>query len=73
MAVSEQIGLIVSCIGIVGEIEKGDDGFYMWTHKRFDIGHNGKNIVDVNLTSEVKVKLQANIKISFTYEVRWIL
>ena len=56
--------------GIVGEIDEGGDGFYIWTHKKFDIGFNGKQIVDVNLTSEAKVKLTPNIKIPFTYEVR---
>jgi len=57
--------------GIVGE--HGDDGtsFYIWTHKKFDIGYNGNQIVDVNLTSEFKVKLQPRVKIPFTYEVHW--
>ena len=42
--------------GIVGE--HGDDGnsFYIWTHKKFDVGYNGNQIVDVNLTSEFKVR-----------------
>ena len=53
----------------VGEIDEGGDGHYIWTHKKFDIGFNGKQIVDVNLTSEAKVKLTPNIKIPFTYEV----
>ena len=53
--------------GIVGEVD-GDDVF-IWTHKKFDIGYNGKSIVDVNLTSESKVKLQPNIQLKFTYEV----
>ncbi|KAK2162514.1 hypothetical protein LSH36_97g06008 [Paralvinella palmiformis] len=57
--------------GIVGEIEEGGDGYYIWTHKKFDIGYNGKQIVDVNLTSEAKVRLQPNAKIPFTYEVKW--
>ena len=57
------------CPGIVGEIDEGGDGHYIWTHKKFDIGYNGKVIVDVNLTSEVKVKLSPGIKIPFTYEV----
>jgi len=53
--------------GIVGEID-GDD-VHIWTHKKLDIGYNGKHIVDVNLTSESKVKLQSNIQLKFTYEV----
>lgn len=55
--------------GIVGDLEEGGEGFYIWTHKKFDIGYNTKQIVDVNLTSEAKVKLAPNIKIPFTYEV----
>ena len=55
--------------GIVGEIDEGGDGFYIWTHKKFDMGHNGQQIVDVNLTSEAKKKLVMNEKISFSYEV----
>jgi len=54
-------------VGIVGEID-GED-VYIWTHKKLDIGYNGKHIVDVNLTSESKVKLQPNIQLKFTYEV----
>ncbi|XP_067008459.1 transmembrane 9 superfamily member 3 [Anabrus simplex] len=59
--------------GIVGEVEDNDGNptYYIWTHKKFDIGYNGKQIVDVNLTSENKVKLQLNAKIPFTYEVNW--
>jgi len=56
--------------GVVGEIGT-DDTYYLWTHKRFDIGYNGNRIVDVNLTSENKVELKPNTKISFTYEVNW--
>ncbi|KAK3089485.1 hypothetical protein FSP39_003986 [Pinctada imbricata] len=56
--------------GIVGEISDGD--YYVWTHKRFDLGHNNNQIVDVNLTSEAKKKLEPNAKIAFTYEVHWV-
>lgn len=52
--------------GKVGEI---DDGYYVWTHKKFDIGYNEKQIVDVNLTSENKVKLEPGVTLSFSYEV----
>lgn len=55
--------------GIVGEIENGE--YYLWTHKRLDIGINGDRIVDVNLTSEAKVKLEKGADIAFTYEVRF--
>lgn len=55
--------------GIVGEV--GDNNYYIWTHKKFDIGYNNKQIVDVNITSENKVHLTPTAKISFTYEVNW--
>lgn len=55
--------------GIIGEIDKNDASLYMWTHKKFDIGYNGKYIVDVNLTSEAKVKLEPDKTLQFTYEV----
>lgn len=64
---------MLSVVGIVGEMEEdeGVSSYYIWTHKKFDIGYNGKQIVDVNLTSENKVKLKLNAKIPFTYEVNW--
>lgn len=55
--------------GIVGEFEESDTSYHLWTHKKFDIGYNGNQIVDVNLTSEAKVKLEKGKKITFTYEV----
>lgn len=57
--------------GIVGEIDEKGDGFYVWTHKKFDIGYNEKQIVDVNLTSENKVKLEPGVTLSFSYELKW--
>ncbi|XP_014282711.1 transmembrane 9 superfamily member 3 [Halyomorpha halys] len=61
--------------GVVGDMEEGINNpvtYYIWTHKKFDIGYNGKHIVDVNLTSEVKVKLENGARIKFTYEVNWV-
>lgn len=57
----------------MGESEEsgGTIRHYIWTHKKFDIGYNGNQIVDVNLTSENKVLLDLNAKIPFTYEVNW--
>lgn len=62
---------LITQIGIVGEISDSGEDFYVWTHKKFDIGYNGKQIVDVNLTSEAKKKLSPGAKISFSYEVRY--
>lgn len=58
-------------IGIVGEISDSGEDFYVWIYKKFDIGYNGKQIVDVNLISEVKKKLFLGVKILFSYEVRY--
>ncbi|ROT64731.1 putative transmembrane 9 superfamily member 3-like [Penaeus vannamei] len=44
--------------GIVGEIDEANDAYYIWTHKKFDLGYNGNQIVDVNLTSESRQKLE---------------
>jgi transmembrane 9 superfamily protein 3 len=55
--------------GVVGKEE--DKKFYIYTHKKFDIGYNGKQIVDVNVTPENKELLQVGAKIKFTYEVNW--
>lgn len=56
--------------GVVGK-EEPDKKFYIFTHKKFDIGYNGKQIVDVNITPENKELLQVGAKIKFTYEVNW--
>lgn len=57
--------------GIVGEYDEKDDSYWLWTHKKFEMGHNENRIVDVNLTSEAKVKLHPGLKISFSYDVTW--
>jgi len=57
--------------GIVGEIDEKDQTYYIWTHKKFEMGYNGNQIVDVNLTSENRAKIQQGEKIPFTYEVVW--
>jgi len=56
--------------GIVGE-KNEDDVLYMWTHKKFEIGYNGDQIVEINLTSENKVKVEEGGDLPFTYQVTW--
>ena len=68
--IAEAYPFSLNSIGIVGEIAEEGSGYYIWTHKKFDIGYNGKQIVDVNLTSDAKVKLEPGAKFSFSYEVR---
>lgn len=57
--------------GMVGEADEDEKSYYIYTHKKFDIGYNHDQIVDVNLTTEGKVKLEQGIKLTFTYEVNW--
>jgi len=30
--------------GIVGEIEDKENAYYIWTHKKFEIGYNGNQV-----------------------------
>lgn len=58
--------------GKVGEKNPSDNKLYISTHKKFEIGYNGKQIVDINLTTdEKKVALGVGEKIEFSYEVTW--
>ena len=43
----------------------------IWTHKRLDIGYNGNQIVDVNMTTGKRVKLEEGMTISLTYQVHF--
>jgi transmembrane 9 superfamily protein 3 len=36
--------------GIVGEMDDKEDAFYIWTHKKFEIGYN-QNQVSTDFTS----------------------
>jgi transmembrane 9 superfamily protein 3 len=55
--------------GIVGEYDEKEDAYYLWTHKKFEFGYNEDRVVDVNLTSEAKVKLSPGLTIHCSYEV----
>ncbi|CRL02640.1 CLUMA_CG015777, isoform A [Clunio marinus] len=55
--------------GAVGK--EHDKKFYINTHKKFDIGYNGKRIIEVNLTNENEQLLHVGAHLSFTYEVNW--
>ena len=54
---------------IVSKYDEKDDSYWLWTSKKFEIGYNENRIVDVNLTSETKVKLTPGINIKFSYDV----
>ena len=57
--------------GIAGEKDDSDDSYYIWTNKKFEMGYNGNQIVDVNLTAESKEKLVLGAVLEFSYEVHW--
>lgn len=59
--------------GMVGEVDDSTTppSYKIFTHKRFDIGWNSQQIVDVNLTSDGRVKLAPGAKLDFSYEVNW--
>lgn len=61
--------LHVTFLGIVGEADENGEDHYLWTYKKLEIGFNGNRIVDVNLTSEGKVKLVPNTRIAMSYSV----
>ena len=56
---------------MVGEQGDGGRSYYLWTHKKFEAGWNEDRIVDINLISEHKQKLELNANITFSYEVIW--
>ncbi|ESO13128.1 hypothetical protein HELRODRAFT_184872 [Helobdella robusta] len=58
--------------GSVGEKPKSEDELFIYTHKNFQIGYNGNRIVEVNLTTEDKVKIDPAVDIKLHYEVKWV-
>lgn len=60
-------------LGIVGEADENGEDYFLWTYKKLEIGYNGNRIVDVNLTSEGKVKLVPNTRIAMSYSVSKLL
>jgi transmembrane 9 superfamily protein 3 len=57
--------------GMVGEMEAGGDApvYKIFTHKKFELGENNGQIVDVNLTSDGRTTLAPGAKLDFSYEV----
>ncbi|XP_011182989.1 transmembrane 9 superfamily member 3 [Zeugodacus cucurbitae] len=66
--------MYIDGLPIWGEVGKKDDEeekYYIFTHKRFEIGYNGQQIVDITLHNEKKELLTPGAKIKFSYEVNW--
>ena len=50
MSVCNNVGCLLP--GIIGEVEAGEDGkneYYLWTHKKLDIGYNGDMVRGSNM------------------------
>lgn len=56
--------------GLVGELDDNADA-YIYTHRRFDIGYNANQVVELNLTTSDRVRLQSGAVLRFTFEVKW--
>eukprot|EP01134_Creolimax_fragrantissima_P004868 CFRG4868T1 len=46
--------------------------FYVWTHKKFEIGYNKDRIVVVNTTNDGRVEVYPGQTLTFSYEVTWV-
>uniref|UniRef100_A0A183BKN8 Transmembrane 9 superfamily member n=1 Tax=Globodera pallida TaxID=36090 RepID=A0A183BKN8_GLOPA len=54
---------------LVGEKDNGTA--FIYTHKKFEIGYNGNQIVLADVVAESRRELKPNQELSFTYEVSW--
>lgn len=57
--------------GMVGLTDFDTGKYHLYTHSKFEIGYNGKQIVDINLTMGMSTELKAGARIMFSYEVQW--
>uniref|UniRef100_A0A183CK20 Transmembrane 9 superfamily member n=1 Tax=Globodera pallida TaxID=36090 RepID=A0A183CK20_GLOPA len=56
-------------LALVGEKDNGTA--FIYTHKKFEIGYNGNQIVLADVVAESRRELKPNQELSFTYEVSW--
>jgi transmembrane 9 superfamily protein 3 len=72
------VGEIMADEDVLSEIESQTgphgiaDATFLYTHKSFTIGYNGNQIVEVNMTSENAVPIEAGKKYEMTYSVHWL-
>ncbi|KAL7732527.1 hypothetical protein ACLKA6_019165 [Drosophila palustris] len=57
--------------GKIGERDENDGKYYIYTHKKCDIGYNGQQIVDITLSTEKREELKEGASYAFSYEVNW--
>ena len=68
--------------GFIGKMEKiihhgtSELRYYLFTHIEFDIKYNEDKVIEINVSTNpeqaVDISLDAEIKVKFTYSVRWI-
>lgn len=64
--------MFIDGIPIWGKVgDMNDDKYHIYTHKKFEIGYNGQQIVDMNLTTDMSEELKPGARIMFSYEVSW--
>lgn len=73
------VGEIVADEDVIKEIESHIDrphgiaeSTFLYTHKNFTIGFNGDRIIEVNMTSEGAVPIEAGHTYDLTYSVHWV-
>ena len=62
---------------MVGEARASGNGtgsteFFLFTHKRFSIARNRDRLIEVNMTNENPVRIEANARMALSYEVSWL-
>jgi transmembrane 9 superfamily protein 3 len=48
------------------------DATFLYTHKNFTIAYNGDRVIEVNMTSDGAVPIQADREYTLSYSVRWV-
>jgi hypothetical protein len=73
------VGEIVADEDVIQEIESHIDrphgiaeSTFLYTHKNFTIGYNGDRVIEVNMTSEGAVPIEAGHTYDLTYSVHWV-
>jgi hypothetical protein len=73
------VGEIVADEDVIKEIESHIDrphgiaeSTFLYTHKNFTIGYNGRSVIEVNMTSEGAVPVEAGHTYDLTYSVHWV-
>lgn len=56
---------------LVGETNTATNEVSVYTHKRFEIGYNGDNIVDVSVIVDGAKPVRPGQDLDFTYEITW--